>query len=236
MSLLLLFPTMPAAGPVDGGWSKWDIGCCCDGVVTALCGCEEVDNYEDDFSDGVLDAGWNIGDFSTQFVEQNNRIELTGGTGLLFAVSRCLVLPSMSAKKLTLEFRVSNAESLFNGDFVTLDVATFSENTVNACRPYNAGMGFHFLNIFGDTAAFSKPTTDRLNVTSLNSDVFRVDMEPDAGGKICKWYVNNVLIRSQVMPIFAGASSEPDLATLKIQWGASSSIHLDDMTLGAYDV
>lgn len=243
MSIPLLLANMPAAGPLGGGWSRWDIGCCCD--VVELCGCTIVDNYEDTFSDGVLDAGWDTGDLSAQFLEQNNRMELSDVSlvdGRLSGVPRCLILPDMSAKKLTLEFSITNVESfLVSGlsDTVTLMVDTWSENTVNTCRPYNIGMGIHALCIFsGSTNVYSKPTTDVLAGDVSNTDVFRVDMEPDAGGKICKWYVNDVLIRSQVIPLLAGATGEPDLATLRIQWGAYgvSAIHLDNMTFGVYDL
>lgn len=104
MSLLLLFPTMPAAGPLGGGWSMWDVGCCC--TELNVCGCLVTDNYVSDFST-ALDAKWILTSTFEEFPRiVSGQLWASDWTPFNFrdieqtsAMYRCLVLPDMVDKQ-----------------------------------------------------------------------------------------------------------------------------------------
>lgn len=104
MSILLLLANMPASGPLGGGWSMWDIGCCC--TELNVCGCLVADNYSSDFST-ALDEHWTLTSIFEEFPRiVSSQLWASDWTPFNFrdieassAMFRCLVLPDMLDKQ-----------------------------------------------------------------------------------------------------------------------------------------
>lgn len=249
MSLLLLLPTMPAAGPAGQKWSRWDVGCCC-GVVE-LCGCNIVDNYEDDFASGTVDAGWSDDDPTVVEIIDEELVLHQADETVPMSLSRCIVLPDMTDKMVSVAFVYLAEASAITNLRIQAMIELMHQTTSTTCTTHATGhINVTSSGFFYSTGGLQSPMGTTSGAFSSSDppfgvlfrlDLLREEASPGVWQYRGNWYADGILLSSITRPVY----QDDEIAKLFLRWGTGEDpgavfptgpMVIDDVLFGVYDV
>jgi len=237
---------MPASGPLSGGWSMWDIGCCCG---DNLCGCDLVDNHEEDFSTGSIDENWTVTDIGNIEIVDQELVLHQPDQLIINQMSRCIVLPDLTNKKVSCSFTYLADFELSAALLMYAEIELAHEVTGGICQRHaNAALsvrnsflgtaGGSLQSPYGSSVGGAIQNTPPQNIT-FRFDITREETSPEVWRYYGRWYANGVLKLTLDRPVTAFTD---DVATLYMRWQTGEDLSLtgpmviDNVLFGVYDV